>query len=100
MRNLLALLAVTLLTVAGAGWYLDWFRIQANPADTGHSSYTVDVNKEKIFQDIHSAEEKIEKKLVEKAEARQTSPGASSAVRLDPPLPEAVTGTPVDNPRP
>jgi hypothetical protein len=59
MRNLLAFMAAVVLTVAGLGWYLGWYRIHSAPAADGHRNVNIDLNTDKITEDIHRAERKI-----------------------------------------
>ena len=68
MRNMLAFFAAVVLTVAGVGFYLDWFNIHRTPSPDGHPSFTLDVNTDKISEDFHKAEEKLQKRLSERAE--------------------------------
>lgn len=67
MRNLLAFLAALTLTLAAVGWYLDWYQIRRTPAPSGQRSVTVDINTQKISQDLLEAEKRIQKRLAEKA---------------------------------
>jgi hypothetical protein len=67
MRNLLAFLAAAVLTLAGVGWYLDWYHIRSTPIDGGQKSVTVDINTKKITEDLIRAEQKIQQRLAEKA---------------------------------
>jgi hypothetical protein len=66
MRNLLAFVAAATLTVAGLGWYLDWYRIRSQPAPTGQRSLTIDINTSKIGADIHKGEQGLQKMLENK----------------------------------
>jgi hypothetical protein len=66
MRNMLAFLAAATLTVIAVGWYLDWFKLRNVPASTGHRSWTVDMNTEKIGHDLLEAEHKVKQKLEQK----------------------------------
>jgi hypothetical protein len=59
MRNLLAFLAAVTLTVAGLGWYLGWYKVNSTSAGDGHRNVHIDVNTDKITEDIHRAEQKI-----------------------------------------
>lgn len=59
MRNLLAFLAAAALTVAGLGWYLDWYRVQATPTDAGHRKVNIDIDTNKIGDDLHRGGEQI-----------------------------------------
>lgn len=75
MRNMLAFFAAVVLTVAGVGFYLDWFNIRRSPNPEGHPSFTLDVNTDKISDDFRKAEEKLQKKLAEKVEkSRERQP--------------------------
>lgn len=69
MRNMLAFFAAMLLTLAGVGWYLDWYNIRSSPAPAGHRSVTVDINTRKISEDLLKAEQKIQERLAEKAKS-------------------------------
>jgi hypothetical protein len=66
MRNMLAFLAAATLTVAGVGWYLDWFKLHSVPAESGHRQLSIDFDTSKIKHDVHQAEKKIETKLADK----------------------------------
>jgi len=59
MRNLLALLGAAIVTFAVAGWYLDWYKLRNNPADEGHHSVNIDINKAKIGQDLQRGGERL-----------------------------------------
>jgi hypothetical protein len=81
MRNMLAFVAVVALAAGGVGWYLGWFSVEKSPSGSaGQRRYTVDVNTSKITNDLHSAEQKIEKKLAEKKREPATSTPAAAAV--------------------
>jgi hypothetical protein len=66
MRNLLAFMAAAVLTFAGVGWYLDWFRIQTAPSASGHQRVEVDIDSNKITSDI----QKGSKEVLQKAEGK------------------------------
>lgn len=66
MRNTLAFLAALALTVAAAGWYLGWYHVRATPSRAGHESVTVDVNTDKVGQDLHNGKAKVEELLQKK----------------------------------
>jgi hypothetical protein len=63
MRNLLALFAATVLTFAGVGWYLGWYRVSPAPAAEGHRSFHVDVDGKKMGEDLQKGKVKIEEAL-------------------------------------
>jgi hypothetical protein len=60
MRNLLALVAALLLLIGGAGWYLGWFRVHSQPAESGHRNVSIDIDTNKIGQDLHKGEERLQ----------------------------------------
>jgi hypothetical protein len=59
MRNLLAFFAAAALTVASLGWYLGWYKIYSAGATDGHHNVNIDINTDKITDDLHRAERKI-----------------------------------------
>jgi hypothetical protein len=64
MRNLLALVGAAVLTFAGAGWYLGWYKLQpALSATPGHQSVNIDIDRHKMDADIHKGEQKVEQAL-------------------------------------
>jgi hypothetical protein len=82
MRNLLALLALVLLLVAGLGWYLDWFKVKSQPAEAGHHNVSIDIDKKKITQDIQKGEEKLHQML---ENAKDKAPGNKIPGKAQPP---------------
>lgn len=62
MRNMLALLALSLLIFAGIGWWLDWYQIRSQTGLTGHQSVNIDINGSKISSDVRKGIQKIEEK--------------------------------------
>jgi hypothetical protein len=60
MRNLLALLSALLLLIAGAGWYLGWFTLHTQTGDSGHRKVSIDIDTNKIGQDLHKGEEHLQ----------------------------------------
>jgi hypothetical protein len=103
MRNMLALVGAAVVTVVGLGWYLDWFHVHRESTGEGKSSYNVQVNDQKIKEDVHKGEEKlhdiIEKKTATKvsaAEGPEIDPSTSdSTSNLEPP-PAMPPGSPVE----
>lgn len=66
MRNLLAFLAAAVLAFLGLGWYLDWYKVQAVPnGASGHQSFNIEVNNNKITKDVKKGVEKGEQKIQE-----------------------------------
>lgn len=59
MRNWLALIAAALLIFLGLGWYLDWYRLKTTPGDDGHRQINIDLNTNKITEDVNKGREKV-----------------------------------------
>jgi hypothetical protein len=66
MRNLLAFLAAAALTVAGAGWYLGWYRVKETDAAPGHKAVHIDIDSNKIGEDLHKGGERLQEALDKK----------------------------------
>jgi len=87
MRNLLAFVGAAVLTFAGTGWYLGWYKLQPAPGLTdGHQSVTIDIDGRKVSSDLHKGEQKVEQALeraVEQTTARtpQSPAPAKSAAQ-------------------
>ncbi len=79
MRNLLAFLAAAVLTFLGVGWYLDWYHVRSSPAAAGHHRVDIDIDREKIVEDVQKGEQKLQNAL-EKDKKGSTEP-AAAAVR-------------------
>jgi hypothetical protein len=63
MRNLLALIGLTVVVVAGLGWYLGWYKLQTDTAATGHREFHVDVDTNKISTDVKKGEQRLQKAI-------------------------------------
>jgi hypothetical protein len=87
VKNLLALLGALVVTFAGVGWYLDWYKIQSSTDSAGHREVNIDLNTKKINADISKGAEKIEKVI----EHKQTTGTDGPAPTTNPP---AVTVRP------
>lgn len=59
MRNTLAFVAALILTIAGVGLYLDWFKIRATPTNQGRRTVNIDINTDKIGEDLREGGEYI-----------------------------------------
>jgi hypothetical protein len=82
MRNLLALLGAAILTILVVGWYLGWYNISSTPSNTsGHSKLEVDINSDKIGQDVKKGEQNVQDFIEKKtpANAPNTTPAAPTA---------------------
>ena len=67
MRNMLALFGAALLTVVGVGWYLGWYKVRSQPASVpGQHSVNIDINTNKISQDLQQGEQKLQQWLEKK----------------------------------
>jgi len=77
MRNMLALFGAALLTVVGVGWYLGWYKVRSQPASVpGQTSVNIDINTNKISQDLQQGEQKLQQWLEKKnAEESKKSDG-------------------------
>jgi hypothetical protein len=82
MRNTLAFLAAAVIAVAAVGYYLDWFSVRGTASSGGHKKYVLDVNAEKIGEDVHKASEEIKHKVEEKAEKSKKEHKATEAPRM------------------
>jgi hypothetical protein len=89
MRNLLALFATAVLTFAGVGWYLGWYRVQSKPAADGHRAYNVDVDAKKIGEDLHRGGERLQEALDKKS--KEVSVGKEDTGKPVDPIPAEPT---------
>jgi hypothetical protein len=61
---LLALVGAAVLTFAGLGWYLGWYKLEPAPGPTpGHQSVTIDIDARKINADVRTGGQKLERAL-------------------------------------
>ena len=90
MRNLLALLGAAILTILVAGWYLGWYNISSAPStNSGHSKLEVDINSDKIGQDVKKGEQNVQDFIEKKSDANapSTTPAAPAAPKTNVPSP-------------
>jgi hypothetical protein len=85
MKNLFALLGALVVTFAGVGWYLDWYKIQSSTDANGHREVNIDLNTKKINADIQKGAEKVEKVIEHK------QPTGTDNPTVPPPPPQGVT---------
>lgn len=78
MRNLLAFLAAAVLTFAGLGWYLDWYKVQSTPTLAGRTNINIDIDAKKISEDVHQGIKKGEEKLHSALEKEKTEAAGKS----------------------
>jgi hypothetical protein len=86
MRNLLAFFAAAAITLAAIGWYRDWFQIQSQSKAAGTRSVEININTQKIDEDLKKGEQKIiektEQKLREQKDTTQDAkPSGDQGVR-------------------
>ena len=94
MRNILALFGAALLTIVGVGWYLGWYKVRSQPASVpGQHSLNIDIDTNKISQDLQQGEQKLQQWLEKKSgeESKKTdnslmlpSPASSHAQTNEP----------------
>src|SRR5262245_41380929 len=96
MRNILALLAAAVLVFAGVGWYLGWYEISRTTDSDGHPNITIDLNNQKITEDLKKGEQKVHNLITRDKQTgdRQRVAPESPPVPPPPPLPPAVPSVP------
>jgi hypothetical protein len=104
MRNLLALVGAAVVTLAGAGYFLGWYKVGKAPGDGG-KNVNIEVDTGKMGQDLHKGAEKLGDMLHQKDKGR----GGEEMSELPPPpplpampaageLPPPVLGDPARDP--
>lgn len=84
MRNLLALLGAGVVIFFGLGWYLGWYKISATPGSDGHRQINIDVDGNKIKNDLQKGEEKIHNAISGEKDKKQSQvPGTPTSLRPD-----------------
>lgn len=80
MKNLLALVALAVISVAVAGWYLNWYQINSAPSEGGRQKVTIDFNTPKITHDLEEGKQRVAKILENAGNSNnQQSPQTQSA---------------------
>jgi hypothetical protein len=72
MRNFLAFVGAAIVVFLGLGWYLGWYNITPEKTDTGKTRIQVDINKDKISNDVKRGASNVEG-FIEKQKAADTS---------------------------
>lgn len=67
MKNTLALIGAAVVVFLGLGLYLGWYTFKREPSSAGHTRINVDINQQKIGQDIRAGAEKV-KEAIDKAQ--------------------------------
>ncbi len=86
MKNLLALAAFVGLLVVAVGYFLGWYHFKTETTPTGQNRVTIDIDAQKVKQDVKNGEQKVEDMLKKKT----TTPGTGSNAPEPPPLPGSV----------
>ena len=58
MRNILALVGAATVAFLAVGWYLGWYQVSSRPNTSGKQSVQVDINPDKITDDVKKGVEK------------------------------------------
>jgi hypothetical protein len=83
MRNFLAFLAAAVIVLAGAGWYLDWFKFSTKPEGDGHQKVLLDVDTSKMGSDVSKGETAV-KQMIDKDKSSEPKPdGKGVEVKAD-----------------
>jgi len=78
MRNFLAFVGATVVVVLGLGWYLGWYKVTPEKAGPGQSRLQVEINQDKIGEDVKYGAQKGAEKVQEfLKENRSASPDAA-----------------------
>jgi cytoskeletal protein RodZ len=77
MRNFLAFIGAAVIVFLGLGWYLGWYQVTTQSTGPGQSRLQVDINRDKISQDIKRGAEGVQEAL-EKARQSNTTPAPES----------------------
>jgi hypothetical protein len=75
MRNILAFLGALVVTLVVVGWYENWFQFRTTPGADGNRNITIDIDSNKVTNDVEEAEHKVQTFIDEEAKkAKSTSP--------------------------
>ena len=58
MRNFLAIVGAATIAFLAVGWYLGWYEVSSLPSPQGKQSLHVDINQDKITDDVKKGVEK------------------------------------------
>jgi hypothetical protein len=81
MKNVLALVGAALVAFLALGWYLGWYQISSLPSPNGKQAIHVDINSDKVTNDVKTGVEKGEQivdQIREKKSDPQGTPGPAS----------------------
>jgi hypothetical protein len=91
MRNILALIGTAVLVFAVLGWYFGWYQLGAEPAADGHRKVIVDVNAQKIADDVKNGEQKVSDLITNQTKGSTVTPTPSTQP-TDKKIPGQTTG--------
>ena len=74
MRNILALIGAAVLVFAVLGWYFGWYQLGAEPAADGHRNINLNVNPQKIANDLKKGEQKVSDIITNETKGTSVSP--------------------------
>lgn len=74
MRNMLALAALALIGFAAIGYFRGWYSIESVPGTAGGRHIEIDVNSNKITQDIKASKDKL-RNLLNSDKKNEPTPG-------------------------
>lgn len=81
MKNLLALFALGLIVFAGLGWYNNWYQVATEPKASGHQSVNIDINTNKIIDDVQRGIQKVKESRANAANEAPTVETAAPQVQ-------------------
>jgi len=97
MKNLLAFVGGVIVTFAGLGWYLDWYKVKSEAGPAGHHKVNIDFDSAKIADDVQKGVQKGEQKLqsLEKNSGSRADDHSKSpdSVLFLPPNPPSTSST-------
>jgi hypothetical protein len=99
MKNMLALAAFGVLVVAAVGYFLGWYHISSTKAPTGHNQVTIDIDAQKVKQDVEKGKQKVQdimhkdKGKNENTSGTPTPPPPPSSTYTVPSPPPGSTGS-------
>jgi len=88
MRNFLAVIGAATIAFLGVGWYLGWYQVSNSPSSPGKQSLQVDINPDKITEDVKKGVEKggeIVNNFRDKPKSEPTGPATNFFTPTPPP---------------
>jgi len=100
MKNLLALIGLVVVLVAGGGWYLGWYKLGTEPGGAGHRKIEVDLNTNKISEDLKKGRDAVggflEKSVDGQPTSRPLDPNVTWTLPPLPSLPSVPNNVPIE----